>query len=84
MTNTTTLSRNLCSLSEVLCSIRNSKGRYFGLDTFQGETLNARFINETPFYIRVYDRNACKIRSFSKFSILRVRLNKKEHKVISY
>jgi len=84
MTNKTTLSLNLCSLSEALCTIRNSRGKYFGIDTTQGETINARLINETPFYIRVYDRNAYKIRSFSKFSILRIRLNKKEHQVISY
>lgn len=37
--------------------IEKSRGRYFGLSTKQGGTMNARFIGSTDKYIRVYDRN---------------------------
>lgn len=46
-----------------------SKGRFFGLTTCQGETLNAQFVRETPRYVVVRDRNAQQTRKFAKTSL---------------
>ena len=46
-----------------------SRGRFFGMTTKQGETLNAQFVNETPRYVVVRDRNAKEIRKFAKTSL---------------
>lgn len=40
-----------------LNSIRNSKGRFFGLYTNQGQVYNARLVKETDMYITIHDRN---------------------------
>jgi len=53
----------------VLKAIRNSKGRFFGLYTKQGESLNAQLQSETDKTIMVYDRNSKRSRRFSKTSI---------------
>jgi len=57
----------------VLKAIRNSKGRFFGLYTKQGESLNAQLQSETDKTIMVYDRNSKRTRRFSKTSIVGVR-----------
>ena len=44
--------------NRVMKAIRNSKGRFFGLYTAQGESVNAQLMSETDNYVRVYDRNA--------------------------
>lgn len=43
--------------SKIVRAMRSSKGRFFGLTTKQGNTINGRFVSETPNYVRVYDRN---------------------------
>jgi hypothetical protein len=55
-------------------AIRNTKGRFFGLYTSQGETLNAQLSGETDNYVKVYDRNAGVNRKFAKTSICGVRI----------
>jgi len=57
-----------------LRSIRESKGRFFGLYTTQGDVLNAQFINETASYIHVYDRNRQTRRKLAKSSVASVNL----------
>jgi len=57
-----------------LRSIRESKGRFFGLYTTQGDVLNAQFINETASYINVYDRNRKVRRKLAKSSVASVNL----------
>jgi acetoacetate decarboxylase len=52
-----------------LNSIRNSKGRFFGLYTKQGEAINAQFRGETDAYVDVYDRNNKRTRRIAKSSI---------------
>ena len=52
-----------------LNSIRNSKGRFFGLYTKQGEAINAQFRGETDEYVNVYDRNNKRTRRIAKSSI---------------
>tara|TARA_R110000824_G_scaffold256329_1_gene445351 strand:- start:8847 stop:9071 length:225 start_codon:yes stop_codon:yes gene_type:complete len=58
----------------VMKAIRNSKGRFFGLYTFQGESVNAQLMGETDSYVKVYDRNAGVNRKVAKTSICGVRL----------
>lgn len=53
----------------VINAIRNSKGRFFGLRTKQGETLNAQLVGETPQYFRLYDRNNDTSRTLAKTSV---------------
>jgi hypothetical protein len=49
--------------------IRNSKGRFFGLYTKGGESINAQFVSESPYYVTVYDRNAKTKRKIAKKSL---------------
>ena len=60
--------------TRVMRAIRNTKGRFFGLYTSQGESLNAQLMGETDNYVKVYDRNAGVGRKFAKSSICGVRL----------
>lgn len=60
--------------NRVMKAIRNSKGRFFGLYTAQGESVNAQLMSETDNYVRVYDRNAGTNRKLAKTSICGVRL----------
>jgi hypothetical protein len=62
----------------VMKAIRDSKGRFFGLYTKQGESLNAQLESETDQTIVVYDRNFNRTRRFSKASISGVQNRKKE------
>ena len=55
-------------------AIRNTRGRFFGLYTTQGESLNAQLVRETDKYVQVYDRNAGVDRKLAKTSICGVRL----------
>ncbi len=55
-------------------AIRQSKGRFFGLYTTQGDVMNAQFQSESPFYITVYDRNGGYTRKLAKSSIQTVTL----------
>mgnify|MGYP003136691042 CR=1 FL=1 len=61
----------------VMKAIRDSKGRFFGLYTKQGESLNAQLESETDQTIVIYDRNFNRTRRFSKASISGVRIAKK-------
>jgi|TARA_R100000458_G_scaffold57840_2_gene64707 hypothetical protein len=63
--------------TRVMRAIRNSKGRFFGLYTSQGESVNAQLMGETENYVKVYDRNAGVDRKFAKTSICGVRLDQK-------
>jgi hypothetical protein len=60
--------------NRVIKAIRNTKGRFFGLYTSQGETLNAQLMGESNNYVQVYDRNAGIDRKFAKASICGVRV----------
>ena len=60
----------------VLNAIRWTRGRFFGLQTTQGETLNAQFRGETGSYIQVFDRNNGLIRRFAKTSLDKVSFGK--------
>ena len=53
----------------IVNAISASRGRFFGLTTRQGETLNAQFVRETPSYVIVRDRNAKTTRKFAKTSL---------------
>ena len=55
-------------------ALRNTKGRFFGLYTTQGEALNAQLRRETDNYVHIYDRNNGVDRKLAKTSICGVRL----------
>jgi hypothetical protein len=55
--------------NSIVKAINSSKGRFFGLTTRQGETINAQFVRETARYVIVRDRNASEMRKFAKTSL---------------
>jgi hypothetical protein len=55
--------------NRIVKAISASRGRFFGLTTRQGETLNAQFVRETPQYVVVRDRNSQQVRKFAKSSL---------------
>ena len=60
--------------TRVMKAIRNTRGRFFGLYTTQGEAMNAQLMGETDNYVQVYDRNTGENRKLAKTSICGVRL----------
>lgn len=52
--------------------VRNTKGRFFGLHTTQGNVFNAQFLGETNNYITIYDRNGGFNRRLAKTSLSKV------------
>jgi hypothetical protein len=65
------------TLNQIMGAIRESRGRFFGLYTKQGESINARFINESPSYVSVYDRNNRSERRLAKSSVVGVRISER-------
>lgn len=61
--------------NQIVEAMKLSRGRFFGLSTKQGETLNAQFVKETPFYVVIKDRNAQRVRKFAKTSLKNVSIN---------
>jgi hypothetical protein len=59
----------MSKINRIVKAMSVSRGRFFGLTTKQGETLNAQFVNETPRYVVVRDRNAQETRKFAKTSL---------------
>ena len=57
-----------------LKSIKNSKGRFFGLYTRQGDVYNAQLVNETNRYITIHDRNKKRDVKLAKTSIKSVNI----------
>ena len=66
-----------------ISAIRNTKGRFFGLYTSNGEVLNAKLKSETNNYVNVYDRNAGVNRKFAKNNIAGVRVAEKNFGKVS-
>lgn len=71
------MSMKNATLNQIMGAIRQSKGRFFGLYTKQGESINARFVNETPSYVSIYDRNNGSERKLAKSSVIGVRISEK-------
>ena len=59
----------MSKVNRIVKAMNVSRGRFFGLTTKQGETLNAQFVNETPRYVVVRDRNAQQTRKLAKTSL---------------
>ena len=68
---------NTSTHNQMLNAIRQSKGRFFGVYTTQGESINAQFSSETPSYVVIYDRNKKTRRKLAKTSLLGVRISEK-------
>ena len=56
-------------VNRIVNTMKKSGGRFFGLRTKQGESYNAQFVNETPSYVIIHDRNAGVRRKFAKTSL---------------
>jgi hypothetical protein len=61
----------------ILNAMRSSKGRFFGLTTTQGSSVNARFVSESARYINIYDRHNNENRKIAKTSLAVLNLDSK-------
>lgn len=55
--------------NQIVKAMQNSRGRFFGLTTVQGNAINGRFVSQTPKYVRVYDRNLNRKVTLAKTSL---------------
>jgi len=69
--------------NKIMTAIRSSKGRFFGLYTKKGESINAQFVSESPSYVTVYDRNNKEKRKLAKASLSALRLKNKRIGVVA-
>jgi hypothetical protein len=60
--------------NQIVNAMRSSRGRFFGLTTTQGSSVNGRFVSESPKYIIVYDRHNNEQRKIAKSSLANLRL----------
>jgi len=60
---------NTTNQNKIVRAMRNSRGRFFGLTTKAGDSINAQFISESPSYVTVYDRNRSSQRKLAKSSL---------------
>lgn len=60
--------------NQIVNAMRSSRGRFFGLTTTQGSSVNGRFVSESPKYINVYDRHNNEHRKIAKSSLASLRL----------
>jgi|GEM_PF-2106348 len=56
----------------IVNAMTNSRGRFFGLSTKQGANINAQYVEQTPSYVVVYDRNSFNYRKIAKTSLTRL------------
>ena len=56
-------------VNRIVNTMKKSGGRFFGLRTKNGSRYNAQFVNETPNYVVIHDRNAGAKRKFAKTSL---------------
>jgi hypothetical protein len=52
--------------------MENSRGRFIGVATTQGATMNARYIGSTDNYVRLFDRNSKQEVKMKKSSVASV------------
>lgn len=60
---------NTTNQNKIVKAMRNSRGRFFGLTTKSGDSINAQFVSETPNYVTIYDRNRYAQRKLAKSSL---------------
>jgi hypothetical protein len=60
---------NTTNQNKIVKAMRNSRGRFFGLTTKTGDSINAQFVSESPSYVTVYDRNRYTNRKLAKTSL---------------
>jgi hypothetical protein len=58
----------------IVDGMRNSKGRFFGLQVKSGEKINAQFRYETSDTVVIYDRNASRQRRIYKSNLAAMRM----------
>ncbi len=69
--------RNTNTQVKMFNAIRESKGRFFGLYTKQGDCFSAQFSSESPSYITLYDRKRRASRKIAKSSVVGVVISDK-------
>ena len=57
---------------DIMQRLRNSSGRFIGVHTKKGDSINAKFVSETDEYVTIFDRNSYKNRKLAKTSITSV------------
>ncbi len=60
---------NTINQNKIVKAMRDSRGRFFGLTTKAGDSINAQFVSESPSYVTIYDRNRYSHRKFAKSSL---------------
>jgi hypothetical protein len=60
--------------NQIVNAMRSSRGRFFGLTTTQGASVNGRFVSESAKYINIYDRHNNEHRKIAKSSLASLRL----------
>ncbi len=62
------------TMSAIVEGMRNSKGRFFGLQIKSGERINAQFRYETSDTVVIYDRNKSRQRRIYKTNLASMRM----------
>jgi len=62
------------TMSAIVDGMRNSKGRFFGLQVKSGERINAQFRYETSDTVVIYDRNKSRQRRIYKTNLASMRM----------
>jgi hypothetical protein len=62
------------TMSAIVEGMRNSKGRFFGLQVKSGERINAQFRYETSDTVVIYDRNKSRQRRIYKTNLASMRM----------
>ncbi len=60
--------------NNIVSAMTNSRGRFFSLSTKQGDLINAQFVESTPSYVVIYDRNRFEYRKLAKSSLSRFKM----------
>jgi hypothetical protein len=58
-----------CMSNKMQNTLSGLRGRFFGIETSQGERINAQLVSVTPSYVNIWDRNANRVRRLAKSSI---------------
>ena len=64
------------TMSAIVDGMRNSKGRFFGLQVKSGERINAQFRYETSDTVVIYDRNKSRQRRIYKTNLASMRMGR--------